>query len=413
MPRFSSNKNKSSSDSKRHFTLLKGDKEYGLFYGSTPSAAALMVATKLCSSNKGKKTEFYIREITQESKKKTYGPYVGEVKKLKSSELNGDGKSYKIVSKKKKLGMKGGAGIDDIVISYGDCGKLHRFSFKTAFKKCIILIYENRKITIGSNDRNTIQVKYFNDVSNSTYYKKDKFSIQKTNILLFTDIINELIKLQSSQDKLIQLIDKILRHITSIRSNGDDIELIIQWLKNSKNDGSAVNVQKNSRKSLPPPPPPPPPTYSPYRQINPSSLPSENTTSRMRAEEATNNQNISGLNASNRFQRARAIVGHSLAERYKTNQPSLPTRPHPLHRQINPNSLPSKNTTSRMRAAEATNNQNISGLSASNRHQLARAMLARSLAERYRTNRPHQPTHNPTQFATQPQNHPLSGGGDY
>ena len=152
MPRFSGNKMNSSHDSNRHFTLVNGNKEYGLFHGSTPSAAALMVATKLCSSNKGKKVEFYIREITQGSKKKTYGPYVGEV----------NGKSYKIVAKQKKLGMKGGEGVDDIVISYGDCGKLHIFSVKTVFKKCVILVYNFQKITIGSSDRNTIQVKYFN-----------------------------------------------------------------------------------------------------------------------------------------------------------------------------------------------------------------------------------------------------------
>jgi hypothetical protein len=265
MPRFSGNKMNSSHDSNRHFTLVNGNKEYGLFHGSTPSAAALMVATKLCSLNKGKKVEFYIRENTQGSKKKTYGPYVGEVKKLKNSEFNGNGKSYKIVAKQKKLGMKGGEGVDDIVINYGDCGKLHSYSVKTAFKKCIILIYDTRKITIGSSDRNTIQVKYFRDISNSTYYKKEKISVQKTNLLVFRDIINELLNNnQSSPDKLIQLIDKILRYITSLRSNSADIDLIIQWLNKSKNDGSEVSVQQNSP---PPPPPPPRPTRQPSAAV--------------------------------------------------------------------------------------------------------------------------------------------------
>jgi hypothetical protein len=40
--------------------------------------------TKLCAANKSKKVEFSIRETTQGSKKKTYGPYLGEMKKLKT-----------------------------------------------------------------------------------------------------------------------------------------------------------------------------------------------------------------------------------------------------------------------------------------------------------------------------------------
>jgi hypothetical protein len=64
---------KSSSDSKRHFTVVMGDKEHGLYVSSTPSSAARKAVTKLCTANKSKKVDFYIREITQGSKKKTYG----------------------------------------------------------------------------------------------------------------------------------------------------------------------------------------------------------------------------------------------------------------------------------------------------------------------------------------------------
>ena len=60
-------------DSKRHFTVVMGGKEHGLYVSSTPSSAAKKAVTKLCASNKGKKVQFYIREITQGSKKKTYG----------------------------------------------------------------------------------------------------------------------------------------------------------------------------------------------------------------------------------------------------------------------------------------------------------------------------------------------------
>ena len=67
--------------------------------------------TKLCSSNKSKKVEFYLREITQGSKKKTYGLYVGEMKKLKTPiELKGRVIRYeiKVHLKKIKKSMKGG-----------------------------------------------------------------------------------------------------------------------------------------------------------------------------------------------------------------------------------------------------------------------------------------------------------------
>jgi hypothetical protein len=215
MPRFSGNI-MSPSDSKRHFTLIRGNKEHGLFYGTTPSDAALMVATKLCSSNKSKKVEFYIREITDGSKQKTYGPYIGY-----NDKLNGHGdQSYKIVAKLKKVGMKGGAGLlDNIQISYGDCGKKHFYSRKSRSKKCIILTFNNRSITIGSREPLEIQVKYLNN--SSTYYKKEIFNDKiLINFNKFRDIINELLlnytSLAFNDDQLKELIDKILKFMSQL-----------------------------------------------------------------------------------------------------------------------------------------------------------------------------------------------------
>jgi len=102
-------------DSKRHFTVVIGNKEHGLYVSSTPSSAAKKAVTKLCTANKSKKVEFHIREITQDSKKKTYGPYNGHIEKLKKSiELKGRVIKYKPVAKlsgktgaKKKI-MRGG-----------------------------------------------------------------------------------------------------------------------------------------------------------------------------------------------------------------------------------------------------------------------------------------------------------------
>ncbi len=111
-------------DSKRHFTVVINGKENGLYVGLTPSSAAKKVVTKLCTSNKGKKVEFYIREITQGSKKKTYGPYEGHLEKLKEPiELKGRVIKYKPVVKliAKKSVQKGGE--PKIVGAFG-----HRYS---------------------------------------------------------------------------------------------------------------------------------------------------------------------------------------------------------------------------------------------------------------------------------------------
>ena len=120
MSQFGGKPKKTSSDSKRHFTVVMGGKEHGLYVSSTPSSAARKAVTKLCAANKSKKVEFYIREITQDSKKKTYGPYEGYIEKLKEPiELKGRVIKYKPVAKlsgKKgvmKGVMKGGNGIDE------------------------------------------------------------------------------------------------------------------------------------------------------------------------------------------------------------------------------------------------------------------------------------------------------------
>ena len=48
-------------DSKRHFTVVMGGKEHGLYVSSTPSSAARKAVTKLCAANKSKKVELHIR----------------------------------------------------------------------------------------------------------------------------------------------------------------------------------------------------------------------------------------------------------------------------------------------------------------------------------------------------------------
>ena len=106
-------KKTSSSSTKRHFTVVMGNKEHGLYVSSSPSSAARKAVSKLCASNKSKKVEFSIREITQGSKKKTYGPYKGYIEKLKEPiELKGRVIKYKPVAKLsgKTGAKKGGEG---------------------------------------------------------------------------------------------------------------------------------------------------------------------------------------------------------------------------------------------------------------------------------------------------------------
>ena len=101
--------------SKHHFTVVIQNKEHGLYISSTPSLAAKKAVSKLCASNKKKKVEFHIREITRDSKKKTYGPYIGYLEKLKIPiKLKEYIIKYNPVAKLKKkstvkkVGMKGG-----------------------------------------------------------------------------------------------------------------------------------------------------------------------------------------------------------------------------------------------------------------------------------------------------------------
>ena len=101
-------KKKSSSTTKRHFTVVIGNKEHGLYVSSSPSSAARKAVSKLCATDKKRKVQFSIREITQGSKKKTYGPYLGAIEKLKEPiELKGRIIRYKPVAKlDKKTGVK-------------------------------------------------------------------------------------------------------------------------------------------------------------------------------------------------------------------------------------------------------------------------------------------------------------------
>ena len=119
-----SSKTKSSSTSKRHFTIVIGTKEHGLYVSSSPSSAARKAVSKLCGKNV-KNVEFCLREITQGSKKKTYGPYLGHVEILaKPIQLKGrlvermPVARLKPKNSAKKGGMRGGEIEDEFITEF-------------------------------------------------------------------------------------------------------------------------------------------------------------------------------------------------------------------------------------------------------------------------------------------------------
>ena len=86
-----------------------------MYCSSSPSSAARKAVSKLCGKEKGKRVEFCLREITQGSKKKTYGPYLGHIEKLaKPIQLKGrlvERKPFALLKQKssaKNGGMRGG-----------------------------------------------------------------------------------------------------------------------------------------------------------------------------------------------------------------------------------------------------------------------------------------------------------------
>ena len=92
---------------KRHFTAVIGNKEQGTYVSSSPSSAARKAVSKLCADDKKREVKFSVREITQGSDKKVYGPYIGFLEKLdKPIDLEGRIIKYKPVAKLDKKGSK-------------------------------------------------------------------------------------------------------------------------------------------------------------------------------------------------------------------------------------------------------------------------------------------------------------------
>jgi len=189
---------KTSSDSKRHFTVVMGNKEHGLYVSSTPSSAARKAVTKLCAANKSKKVEFHIREITQGSKKKTYGPYEGYIEKLKEPiELKGRVIKYKPIAKlsgksgAKKGGMRGGEGNNFIVFLFEGGKNIKRFLEKRSVVYIVgnlTVYFRSKDTTINTNDIRSPQI-LFSNFSGKT---SDKFPEDLFETHEFKDLVRQL-----------------------------------------------------------------------------------------------------------------------------------------------------------------------------------------------------------------------------
>ncbi len=166
------------SSSKRHFTVVINSKEHGLYSSLTPSSAARKAVSKLCADNKNKKFEFYIRETTQRSNKKVYGPYLGYMQKLdKPIELKGRVIRYKPIAKlnKKTSKMKGG-----VIIGEGQEGVVLRPNInqspnnKTTVSKLItatpeqiaqLIEFENKLNEIDKDGRYHVKMLGYRDIT--------------------------------------------------------------------------------------------------------------------------------------------------------------------------------------------------------------------------------------------------------
>jgi hypothetical protein len=190
----------SSSDSKRHFTVVMGNKEHGLYVSSSPSSAARKAVSKLCATDKKRKVQFSIREITQGSKKKTYGPYLGSIEKLKEPiELKGRVIRYKPVAKlSKKTGkkMKGGENEPLVTIDFILKTRITNLSCDSLFS-----IIDNLK-RMNENIFDITETNY----ENSNGYDSIRLSIKFNN---FSDIYKNTEKYHLNLKKLLELLKNI------------------------------------------------------------------------------------------------------------------------------------------------------------------------------------------------------------
>ena len=210
---------KTSYSSKRHFTVVMGGKEHGLYVSSTPSSAARKAVTKLCAANKSKKVEFHIREITQGSKKKTYGPYEGHIEKLKEPiELKGRVIKYKPVAKlsgktgAKKGGMRGGG-------SYYKKLIVKNIEIANDLKRILENFFDSSRITVDINPYTNSNTKIVLDITTASdiFLTNNSNGKEKKHTLLKDEVDKKLEEILKESPKIFE----IMEHWT-FESNGQN-----------------------------------------------------------------------------------------------------------------------------------------------------------------------------------------------
>jgi len=209
---------------KRYFTIVIGSKETGRYISSNPSSAAKKVVSKLCSVNKHKKVEFCIRETTQFSKKKVYGPYLGEMKKLeKPIKLKDHVIHYKpsvhIKKEKIRIKMRGGEGFE--------------------LSKFIIEDYDNRSLILE-----LLEIKRNNSslIVNGNNCKITRLNPSKYIIELETGTIKFNICFSFHEKKLNAMIQLIKTSNITVRIDELETVLTVQSKLGSGAFGSVYNV---------------------------------------------------------------------------------------------------------------------------------------------------------------------------
>jgi hypothetical protein len=199
---------------KRHFTVVIGSKEHGLYISSKPSSAAKKAVSKLCASNKSKKIEFCLREITQGSKKKTYGPYLGEMKKLKKPiELEGRVIRYETIVYLKKVKrstiktakkMLGGSGSS---APNGEGNEILTLDTANSISKLYDFI--NKKFlnehNIRRNSFNSIKTNILSKISRYITRRQTEPKTEREREIRVWDIVNIFYIYDSSNNKIISL----------------------------------------------------------------------------------------------------------------------------------------------------------------------------------------------------------------
>ena len=214
------------SSSKRHFTAVVGSKEHGLYISSSPSSAARKIVSKLCASSKSKKVEFCVRETTNGSKKKTYGPYLGEMKKLeKPIKRNNNIIYYKsmVHIKKEKIYIKMRGG-DEFQLSNFFSGHYNHPSLIQKLSE----IKNNSSLIVNRNNCKIIKM------------NASKYTIELQ--ILGTNIMFSISFHFDDKNKLKAMIHLNDKSTISIKFEDTQPDLIVQSKLGSGSFGSVYNV---------------------------------------------------------------------------------------------------------------------------------------------------------------------------